>query len=93
MKRTRCNRAPAGDIINELYPEGDQIKIDEIDPNKDLLSNLKRLLFQKKKAQFDKVQFAKMVSLKIDINLIPDEIEQIFEIAKDFTKKRIFVKK
>jgi len=81
------------DVINELYPEGDDITIDEIDRSKDLLTNMKKLLFHKKKAQFDKVLFARKMSLKIAIDKMPKEIEEILEIAKDFTEDRNFVKK
>ena len=81
------------DVINELYPEGEKIAIEEIDTSKDFLTNMKRLLFQKKKAQFDKVLFAKKISLKIDADKMPKEIEEILEIAKDFTENRAFVKR
>jgi hypothetical protein len=81
------------DIINELYPEGEEITIEEIDTSKDFLTNMKKLLFHKKKAQFDKVLFAKKVSLKIDIDKMPQEIVEILEIAKNFTEDKKFVKK
>ncbi len=81
------------EIINELYSEGETITIDDIDTKKDFLSNMKKLLYHKKKAQFDKVLFAKTISLKLDIKKIPKEIKEILEIAKDFTDDRIFVKK
>lgn len=59
---------------------------------KTFLQNIKKVLFEKKKAVFDKVLFAKTISLKMGIEKLPAIIGAIFEIAKDFTRKTNFVK-
>jgi hypothetical protein len=74
------------EIINELYPDGELICSSDFNKSKDFLSNINRLMYTKKKAQFDKVLFAKTISLKMDIEKIPKEIQDIFDIASDFTK-------
>ena len=80
------------EILNELYPDGDLITIADFDTSKDFLKNIKRIMFTKKKAQFDKVLFAKTISLRMDIEKLPKEILEILEIAEDFTKPTKFVK-
>lgn len=80
------------EILNELYPDGELIIKTDFDTSKDFLSNIKRVMFDKKKAQFDKVLFAKTISLRMDIEKLPKEIKEIIEIAKDFTKPTNFVK-
>ncbi|MBN8674289.1 MAG: hypothetical protein J0L56_09150 [Chitinophagales bacterium] len=79
-------------ILNEMYQEDDPVLVSDFDPSKDFLQNIKRVLFEKKKAVFDKVLFAKTISLKMDIEKLPVIISEIFEIAKDFTRKTNFVK-
>ncbi|MDW3195482.1 MAG: hypothetical protein R8G66_24105 [Cytophagales bacterium] len=73
-------------ILNEIYPNGDEIFVSDFDSSKDFLQNAKRLLFEKKKAQFDKVLFSKSISSKIDVDLIPNVINEIFEVAHGFTR-------
>jgi len=80
------------EIINELYPDGDEILKSDFDAAKDFLTNIKRILFIKKKASFDKVLFAKKISLKIDIEKLPKEINEILEVVKLFTKPSKFIK-
>lgn len=80
------------EILNEMYPEGDLITISDFDTSKDFLPNIQRFLFEKKKAKFDKVLFAKKISLKIDIEKLPKEIAEILKIAEDFTQPKKFVK-
>jgi hypothetical protein len=74
-------------ILNELFPEGDLIVESDFAEGKDFLSNIKKALYQKKKATFDKVKFAKKISLKIDSDKIPQIIDDIIEVAGSFTKK------
>jgi len=81
------------EILNEIYPEGDEILKSDFDSTKDFLTNIKRILFLKKKASFDKVLFAKKISLKIDIEKLPKEIDEILEIVKVFTTASKFIKK
>lgn len=81
------------EILNEMYPEGDLITTEDFDKSKDFLPNVQRFLFTKKKAKFDKVLFAKKISLKMDIEKLPKEIAEIFKIVEDFTKPTKFVKK
>jgi hypothetical protein len=80
------------EILNEMYPEGDLITIEDFDQSKDFLPNVQRFLFIKKKAKFDKVLFAKKISLKMNIEKLPKEIAEIFKIVDDFTKPTKFVK-
>jgi hypothetical protein len=80
------------EILNELYPDGDLITVMDFDSSKDFLVNIKRIMYTKKKANFDKVLFAKKISLRLDIDKLPKEIEEIITIAKDFTKPTNFVK-
>ena len=80
------------EILNEMYPEGDLITIADFDTSKNFLQNVQRFLFSKKKAKFDKVLFAKKISLKLDIDKLPKEITEILKIAEDFTKLTKFVK-
>lgn len=80
------------EILNEMYPEGDLITITDFDTSKDFLTNVQRFLFIKKKAKFDKVLFAKKISLKMDIEKLPHEIAEILKIVDDFTKPTKFIK-
>ena len=80
-------------IVNDLYPDGDDIELSDFDQNKDFLSNIKKIMHFKKKAQFDKVLFAKTISLKIDVEIIPKQIIEILETAEDFTREGGFIKK
>jgi hypothetical protein len=73
--------------LNTLYPEGEEILVADFDLKKDFLANTKRLMFEKKKAEFDKVAFAKSIALQMSIALIPKEINEIMDIARDFTRE------
>ncbi|WP_293299909.1 hypothetical protein [Pedobacter sp. UBA4863] len=81
------------EILNEMYPKGETIVATDFDGSKDFLSNVKKFLFQKKKAQFDKVLFAKKIAMKIDIDKVPTAIEQLLEIANTFTLPKKFLAK
>ena len=47
----------------------------------------------KKKAMFDKVLFAKSISISSDQDSIPLIIGQVIEAAKDLTRKGNFIKR
>ncbi len=79
------------DILNKLYPEGELITTEDFSTAGEFLPQIKKLLHFKKKAQFDKVLFAKSISMQVDTTKIPAEIEEIFKIVKDFTKEYKFV--
>jgi hypothetical protein len=79
-------------ILNELFPDGEPIVRDDFDEKKFFLININKILFAKKNARFDKVAFAKKISLKLDINLLPKEINEVIETAKLFTKKKKFLR-
>lgn len=81
------------EILNYLYPEGSEIYNSDFDSSKDFLSNIKKILFNKKKATFDKVLFAQTIAFKIDIDLIPKEITELLQIVEDFSKPSKFIKK
>jgi signal transduction histidine kinase len=74
-----------------LYPDGPAIDMNDFDTAKDFLSNINRILYEKKKAKFDKVRFARLVPVKIDINKLPQVISNIFAKAELFAKKKKFV--
>lgn len=81
------------EILNYLYTEGADILVSDFDSSKDFLSNIKKILFIKKKATFDKVLFAKTIALRIDIDAIPEQINEVINIVKDFSKPSKFIKK
>lgn len=81
------------EVLNEMYPEGEPIVKSDFDESKGFLKNLKSFLFSKKKAQFDKTLFAKSISFKINPEKLPNEIADILELAKLFTKPAKFIKK
>lgn len=80
------------EVLNSLYPDGELITQADFDPNKDFLSNIGKIMFHKKQAQFDKVVFAKTICLRIDTEKLPKEIVEILEIAKQFSEKPKFIK-
>lgn len=80
------------EILNEMYPEDEDITVEDFDSSKEFLSNVQRFLFVKKKAKFDKVLFAKTMSYKMDIDRLPKEIEEILKVADDFTRPTKYVK-
>lgn len=80
------------EILNELYPEGEKIIKSDFNTSKSFLSSINGIMFHKKKAKFDKVLFAKTISLRIDIEKLPEEIDTILKIAKDFTQPKKFIK-
>lgn len=78
-------------VLNEMYTEGTPIELADFDLTKDFLLNIKKVLYKKKKAQFDKVQFSRNISLKIDIGKCPKEINEIIDTAKLFMGKSKFL--
>ncbi|WP_051336077.1 hypothetical protein [Aquimarina latercula] len=81
------------EILNYLYPEEPKILVTDFDPTKDFLSNINRILYQKKKASFDKVLFARTIALRINIDSVPEPINQILDIVKDFSEPSKFIRK
>jgi len=80
-------------ILNKLYPDGELIVKSDFEPSKDFLTNVNRVLHFKKKAEFDKVSFAQKISLQMDIEKLPKEINEIFETVKLFTKPTKYLKR
>lgn len=80
-------------ILNEMYPDGEDILETDFDESKDFVTNIKKIMYVKKKAEFDKVAFASKISLKIDIEKLPKEIQGIFDIAESFTAPAKFIKR
>jgi len=66
-------------ILNKLYPDAEEIFLSDFDKNKDFLSNIKRILYQKKKATFDKVIFAKEISFSLTSETIPIVIQSLID--------------
>lgn len=81
------------DILNDIYPDGEAIIRADFNPDRDFLQNIGRILHLKKKATFDKVLFAKTISLKMDIEKLPDEINTFFAIAKDLVTPGKYIRK
>lgn len=71
-------------LLNELYPDGADILVTDFDKSKNFDQNIKKILFTKKKAAFDKVKFAKAIAFKLKSEDYPEEINRIFEIALKF---------
>lgn len=80
------------EILNFLYTEGADILTSDFDPSKDFLSNVKKILYHKKKATFDKVLFAQTIALRINTDTIPKQINEVLNIVKDFSSPTKFLK-
>lgn len=78
-------------ILNEMYPDGELILLSDFDKKKDFSTNVKKILHIKKKAQFDKVKFAKKIAFSIGVTDIPKEIMQVLKAAEKFTTKKNFI--
>ncbi len=70
-------------VLNSIYPELEEIVYLDFDTEKCFLDNVKRILWNKKKAKFDKVEFAKKIALNIDElpEIIDNIIEKSFELS------------
>jgi len=71
-------------ILNKLYPEGEAICISDFDQDKEFLANACKVLYQKKKATFDKVNFAKTMSFSLTKETIPPIITAVIDKALQF---------
>ncbi|MBS1157610.1 MAG: hypothetical protein H6R15_29 [Proteobacteria bacterium] len=78
-------------VLNEMYPDGCAISASDFHPSKDFLSNVGRILHDKKKATFDKVKFAKKMAFSVDPNNLPSQITALLDVAQQFTAKKVFV--
>lgn len=78
-------------ILNDIYPEGEEILISDFDASKDFGKNVKRILHEKKRSVFDKVKFAGKIFSMISADEIPAEICEVFEMAIKFTNKNNFI--
>lgn len=78
-------------VLNDLYPNGESILLSDFDKEKDFLTNVKKILHIKKKAQFDKVKFAKKIAFSIKVTDMPKEIMQVLKAAEKFTTKKNFI--
>lgn len=81
-------------VLNDLFPEGEALTVEDFDPAKDFNSNIKKIMFQKKRAEFDKVKFSERMAITTNVDQLPAQINEIFDIAKKFTDKgkALFVK-
>ncbi|EJM23329.1 TOPRIM nucleotidyl transferase/hydrolase domain-containing protein [Pseudomonas sp. GM25] len=78
-------------VLNEIYPEGEEIFLDDFDPSKTFDKNADRILHEKKKAKFNKVEFASKISFSIEKDNIPSEIIEVIESAVRLAKKKNFL--
>lgn len=78
-------------ILNEMYADGENIELSDFDDEKEFLVNVRKILHEKKQAAFDKVKFARNISLKVDINKFPKIIDEIISAAKTLTLKHSFI--
>jgi len=81
------------EILNNMYPTGEEILISDFDETKDFSGNISKILHEKKNSKFDKVKFAKLISSSIEPGNIPKEIKEIIETADNFTIVNKFIKK
>lgn len=77
-------------VINELYPDGDSIMVSDFSSQHDFVQNIKKALHFKKKATFDKVLFAKMISFTTDKEHIPKKISETIDMAIKFARPKMF---
>ena len=85
------NLSEAVQILNQMYPSGEDICESDFDENKDFGTNVSRILHMKKLAKFDKVKFATAISVHVDMKKLPLEIKEILRVARKFTTPRNFV--
>ncbi|BDB19263.1 hypothetical protein cym2001_26280 [Pseudomonas sp. CYM-20-01] len=78
-------------VLNEIYPDGEKIVVGDFDPSKTFDKNVDRVLHEKKKAKFNKVDFAKKISVLVESDKIPSEIIEVIESAIRLTKKKTFL--
>jgi hypothetical protein len=78
-------------VLNKIYPDGDEIFLEDFDSNKDFGSNISQILHMKKKARFEKVKFAKAISTSIGADKIPSEIREILDVARKFSIQKNFI--
>ncbi|KAA5678672.1 hypothetical protein F3G60_15100 [Pseudomonas aeruginosa] len=78
-------------VLNEIYPEGEEIISDDFDPSKTFDKNVDRVLHEKKRAKFNKVEFAKRISVSIEDNKIPSAIIEVIDAAVRLAKKKNFL--
>ncbi|WP_205901207.1 TOPRIM nucleotidyl transferase/hydrolase domain-containing protein [Pseudomonas viridiflava] len=78
-------------VLNEIYPGGEKIVVGDFDPAKTFDKNVDRILYEKKKAKFNKVAFAKKISILVEDDKIPSEILEVIESAVRLTKKKNFL--
>ncbi|MBP9479468.1 MAG: hypothetical protein KBF12_12725 [Sebaldella sp.] len=72
-------------IINKMYPGGEEITEQDFIESNSFLKTVEKIIYFKKKAVFNKVEFAEKISYKIPIEKIPKEVEEIIEIVKKIT--------
>lgn len=87
------NLSKSVEILNLMYPDGESILIEDFDTSKDFGQNIGRILHDKKKAKFDKVKFAKLISSSVEVKDIPIEVKDLLEAAKKFAIKPKFLSK
>jgi hypothetical protein len=78
-------------ILNKIYPDGEEIFLEDFDTKKDFGSNISRILHTKKRAKFEKVKFAKAISASISADKIPSEIKEILDVARKFSIQKKFI--
>lgn len=70
--------------LNKLYPDGDEILIDDFNQAKEFNKQINDILFKKKLAGFDKVRFSKMICSIIDLEKLPVPITELFDKMEKF---------
>lgn len=74
-------------ILNDIF-EGKEIIRNDWDTKKSFLQNVNKLLWEKKKGKFDKVEFAKRISHRLSLNEIPEQIKEVIDQAYVFKLNR-----
>ena len=69
-----------------MLPEGEDLLCEEVDISKPRVEALKKLLWEKKKASFEKVEFARRIAIEIEEEDVPaivkSTINRAIELAR-----------
>lgn len=78
-------------ILNDMYPDGEDIVLEDFDLDKTFDKNIGFILHGKKKARFDKVEFSKRISWAVGVSKVPREIVEVLNMAVKYTQKKKFL--
>ncbi len=76
------------DALNDLYSEGEAILESDFDLAKEFAREADRILWQKKKAKFDKIKFSEKICWGLDAKTLPDTINTILDLAEKLLPRK-----